>query len=61
YSLMNVVDDTDSPPTTQTVAATSTTQRTLAELLGRWEELKTKEVKALNDQLSKAKLPAITR
>ncbi len=60
YALMNLVDATDMPPTTQAVAATSASQRTLADLLGRWEELKSKDVKALNDQLSKANLPVVT-
>lgn len=57
---MNLVDDTDMPPTTQAVAATSASQRNLADLLGRWEELKSKDIKALNDQLSKANLPVVT-
>ena len=58
--MMNLVDDTDMPPTTQAVAATSALQRNLNEVFGRWDELKSKDVKALNDQLSKANLPAIT-
>ncbi|MGH9799221.1 MAG: WD40/YVTN/BNR-like repeat-containing protein, partial [Blastocatellia bacterium] len=60
-TVMNLVDATDMPPTTQAVAATSAAQRTLADLIGRWDELKSTDVKALNDQLSKANLPTITQ
>ncbi len=60
YAVMNLVDATDMPPTTQAVAATSALQRSLNELFGRWDELKSKDVKSLNDQLSKANLPTVT-
>ncbi|MEP7336589.1 MAG: glycoside hydrolase, partial [Acidobacteriota bacterium] len=60
YAVMNLVDDTDMPPTMQAVAATSALQRSLNDVFGRWDELKSKDVKALNNQLSKANLPAIT-
>jgi hypothetical protein len=60
FAVMNLVDATDMPPTTQAVAATSALQRNLNDVFGRWDELKSKDVKSLNDQLSKANLPAIT-
>jgi len=60
YSVMNLVDDTDMPPTTQAVAAISALQRSLNDLFGHWDALKNNDVKALNDQLSRANLPAIS-
>ena len=59
-SLMNLIDGADAMPTTQALKAVEDQQHALAELLARWEELKRKDLKALNDQLGKANLPAIT-
>jgi len=58
--LMGVVEGADVTPTTQAVAASEQVQRTLAGVLSRWSEIKDKDVKALNEQLAKAGLPAIT-
>ena len=57
--LMGVVEGADVTPTTQAVAASKEVQQKLSQALARWTELKDKDVKALNDQLSKAKLPQI--
>jgi len=58
--LMGVVEGADVTPTTQAVAASEQVQRTLAGVLSRWSEIKDKDVKALNEQLAKAGLPALT-
>ena len=41
------------------MAAAGEARQALARLLGRWEELKGKEVKALNERLREAGLPAL--
>ena len=58
--LMALVEGADVAPTTQAVAASEQVQRSLAGVLSRWSELKAKDVNALNEQLVKAGLPAIT-
>jgi hypothetical protein len=57
--LMGVVDGADVAPTTQAMAASEQLQRALAALLSRWNEIKEKDVKALNEQLRQAGLPVI--
>jgi photosystem II stability/assembly factor-like uncharacterized protein len=59
-SLMNLVEGADVTPTTQAQSAFTDSQKTLNDLLSRWRELKEKDVKAINDQLRGANLPAIT-
>ena len=44
---MNLVDGADTVPTTQAIAASKRVERSLDELLKRWQELKTKERAAL--------------
>lgn len=58
-SLMNLVEGADVMPTTQAIAAADELQRSLNDLLGKWNDIKTKDVKSLNEQLSKAGLPTI--
>ena len=57
--LMNLVEGADVAPTTQAIAAASELQKSLNALLARWDEVKTKDVKTLNDELRKVGLPAI--
>ncbi len=57
---MNLIDGVDAKPTTQALKAVEDQQRAFANLQTRWNELKSKDLKALNDQLSKANLPAVT-
>ncbi len=57
--LMNLVEGADVAPTTQAMAASNELQKSLSALLARWEEIKTKDVKTLNDELRKAGKPAI--
>jgi len=46
-------------PTTQATAASEQAQRTLSAVLSRWNEMKDKDVKTLNEQLVKAGLPGL--
>ncbi|MBL8204093.1 MAG: hypothetical protein JNM09_07680, partial [Blastocatellia bacterium] len=58
-SLMNLVEGADAMPTTQAIAAFDELQRGLNEVLVRWAEVKSQDVKTLNDQLRAAGLPVI--
>jgi len=58
-AVMNLVEGADATPTSQAVAASEQLQKTLTELLSRWNEVKDKDVKSLNEQLRGANLPAI--
>ncbi len=58
--LMNLVEGADVAPTTQAIAASNELQKSLNALLVRWEEIKTKDVKTLNDELRKAGKPVIS-
>ena len=57
---MALVEGADVAPTTQAIAASEQVKRTLEQVLARWSEIKDKDVKALNEQLAKAGLPALT-
>jgi hypothetical protein len=56
---MNLVQGADSHPTTQAMAAFESSTKALAELFTRWKDLKTRELKAINEKLRQANLPAI--
>ncbi len=58
--LMNMVEGADVAPTTQAIAASDDVQKSLSALLTRWEEIKTKDLKSLNDELRKAGKPIIS-
>jgi photosystem II stability/assembly factor-like uncharacterized protein len=58
-SLMGLVEGADAMPTTQAVAASDELQRALSDLLARWNELKGRDVTALNEQLRQANLPLL--
>ncbi|HZY88659.1 MAG TPA: hypothetical protein VFE78_27800, partial [Gemmataceae bacterium] len=59
-ALMALVEGADVPPTTQAVAASDEVRRSLAALLRTWGALKDRDLKALNDRLREAKLPAVS-
>jgi photosystem II stability/assembly factor-like uncharacterized protein len=59
-ALMALVEGADATPTTQAVAASDEVRRALAAALGRWGALKDRDLKALNDRLREAKLPAVS-
>ena len=58
--LMALVEGADVTPTTQAVAAAEDLRGTLGRALQRWDEIKDKDVRALNEVLRKANLPALT-
>lgn len=58
--LLELVEDADATPTTQAVTGAAELQRALAEQLGRWKELRSRDVAALNTQLRQANLPPLT-
>jgi photosystem II stability/assembly factor-like uncharacterized protein len=53
-SLLATVDSADTAPTTQAVAMLAEVQRALEEQLGRWKEIQSKDLPALNQQLKRA-------
>jgi len=59
-SLLGLLEGADATPTTQAVAASEELQRVLATLLERWNEVKSRDLKALNDQLRQANFPPLT-
>jgi photosystem II stability/assembly factor-like uncharacterized protein len=58
-SVMNLVEGADAAPTTQAAAASDALQKSLTDALSSWSEIKSKDVKSLNEQLRQAGLPAI--
>ena len=46
-------------PTTQAVSGCEESGKSLRDLLARWKELSDKDVKAVNEKLTKAGLPAL--
>ena len=56
---MNLVEGADVTPTTQAVATSEALQKSLAEALSSWAEIRDKDVKSINEQLRQAGLPAI--
>ena len=59
-TLLAVTEGADVAPTSQTLAAYGQVQKKLASILERWQELKTKELSALNEQLKQAKLDPVS-
>jgi photosystem II stability/assembly factor-like uncharacterized protein len=58
-ALLNALDTADAAPTTQEVSMFAELQKALDEQLMAWEQLKSKDVLELNEQLKKAGLPTI--
>jgi hypothetical protein len=58
--LLEVLQGADAAPTTQAVTACGQMDQTLARLLSRWSELRSKDIKALNQELRQANLPPLT-
>jgi hypothetical protein len=57
--LLDILQAADVAPTPRTATATSTTAEQLRVILDKLGDLRTKDVKALNERLRKAKLPTI--
>jgi photosystem II stability/assembly factor-like uncharacterized protein len=58
--VMRLVQGADMPPTVQAMAAFDIATRAIAELFTRWNDLKTKDLKSVNEKLRQANLPAIS-
>jgi hypothetical protein len=58
--LLHTLQGADEVPTSQAVAACAEVHKALADLLGKWKDLRDKEVKALDEQLRGAGLPLLT-
>jgi len=58
-SLLELFQGVDARPTTQGTAASAEWQQNFTETLRRWDDLKTKDLKSLNDQLRQASLPVL--
>lgn len=58
-SLMNLIEGADATPTTQALKAVGDQRRALEDLLAKWNEMKNTDLKAFNEQLTKANLPPI--
>jgi photosystem II stability/assembly factor-like uncharacterized protein len=57
--LLDVLQGADAAPTTQAATACADTHKALRDLLARWGELTGRDVKALNERLRGADLPAL--
>jgi hypothetical protein len=58
-TLLEVVGGADARPTASTVSAVEETNRSLASLLARWNEIQTRDIPELNRKLQSAKLPVL--
>jgi len=54
YALLQAVDSADAAPTTQEISTFAEVQQALGEDLAAWNEIKNKDIPALNAQLSQA-------
>ncbi|HEY9232690.1 MAG TPA: glycoside hydrolase, partial [Blastocatellia bacterium] len=59
-ALLEALQSADVTPTTQAAAAVNQLQPAVADLTTRWETIKRRDLKTLNEQLRQAGLPAIT-
>jgi photosystem II stability/assembly factor-like uncharacterized protein len=58
-TLLETLEGADAAPTTQVVAACGQVQQSLSELLRRWRDLRSQELKQLDEQLRQANLPPL--
>src|SRR6185437_6005221 len=58
-SLLDTLQDADLAPTQPMIAAASGLQKTLAKLMADWDQLKAKDVAAMNEQLRAANQPVL--
>jgi photosystem II stability/assembly factor-like uncharacterized protein len=58
-AVLSALDTADAAPTTQQTAMFGELDKALAEQLSAWDQLKSKDIPELNQQLKKAKLPLI--
>ena len=58
-AVLSALDTSDAAPTQQQTAMFEELDKALAEQLSAWDQVKSKDIPALNEQLKKAKLPEI--
>jgi hypothetical protein len=58
-TVLHLVQESEMTPTAQAVAAGERAEKALAELLAKWEEIKGKDLKELNEKLRAANQPVI--
>ena len=58
-AIMRIAEGADAMPTSQAIAAYDESQKSLNELLTRWDEMKGKDVSSLNEKLRRANLPPL--
>jgi hypothetical protein len=58
-ALFNVLQEADDAPTTQATAAIPELEKQLPPLMQQWQEVKSKDIPALNQQLKSANLPEL--
>jgi DNA repair ATPase RecN len=58
-TVYEMVDSADAAPTSQAVATIAELQQSLSSLLARWNEIKSRDLAALNQKLKVANLPPI--
>ena len=59
-SVMGIAEGADAAPTTQAIAAYNQSQKSLDDMVARWNEIKTREVSDLNEKLRQANLQPLT-
>ena len=59
-TIMGIAEGADAAPTTQAIAAYDQSQKSLNDMVARWNEIKTREVSDLNDKLRQANLQPLT-
>jgi hypothetical protein len=57
--MLDTLQDADLGPTQPMIAAASELQKTLAKLMAEWDQLKAKDVTAMNEQLRAANQPVL--
>jgi hypothetical protein len=58
-ALLNVFQEVDDAPTTQAASAVAELEKQLAPVMHQWDEIKAKDIPALNQQLKKAGMPEV--
>ena len=58
--VFNILHDTDMPPTSQTITAVNDNVAKVKTLSAQWKSFKTKELKAMNEQLLNAKMTILS-
>ncbi len=59
-TIMGIAEGADAAPTAQALAAFNQSQKSLNDMVARWNEIKTREVSDLNEKLRQAKLQPLT-